>query len=153
MKLAGLIAGASALFVAVPALAEISVTDPYARSAMATAQTGAAFMTIENTGAADDRLVAARSDAADRVELHTHEETGDGVMRMREVEEGFVIPSGGAHALQRGGDHVMFLGLSQPFVQGKTVPVTLVFERAGEVELEIPVDLERMPAHGMNNGG
>ncbi|MDJ0823138.1 MAG: copper chaperone PCu(A)C [Paracoccaceae bacterium] len=144
---------ALAATLAMPALAgDIKINDPYARSAMPGAKSGAAFMTIENTGEADDRLIAARSDIAARVELHTHKDMGEGVMRMMEVEEGFVIPAGGAHALMRGGDHVMFMGLTQSLVQGEGVSVTLVFETAGEMEIEIPVDLERKPRHGMRHG-
>ena len=150
-----LAAGCAALALAGPALAEIAVTDAYARSAGAMAQSGAAFMVIENGGDTDDRLIAARSDAAERVELHTHIADENGVMRMREVEGGFAIPAGGSHVLARGGDHVMFLGLTAPFEQGATVPVTLVFEQAGEVAVEIPVDLDRQPMHGgaMGHGG
>ena len=51
--------------------------------------------------------------------------------------------AGGSHALKRGGDHVMFMGLSQPFEPGVTVPVVLEFEKAGEIRVEIPVDLDR----------
>ena len=152
MKIAALFAGAAALALAMPAWADITVSDAYARSAMATAKTGAAFMVIANTGAEDDRLVSAASDVADRVELHTHVDDGNGVMQMREVEEGFVVPAGGSHALARGGDHVMFLGLNRPFVQGETVTVTLVFEKAGEIVVDVPVDLERMPEQGIGHG-
>ncbi|MBY6004276.1 copper chaperone PCu(A)C [Salipiger bermudensis] len=147
-----ILAGAAALALSTPALAEIAVHDAYARSAMATAKTGAAFMVIENTGDSDDRLVSASSDAAMKVELHTHVADGNGVMKMMEVEEGFVIPAKGQHALARGGDHVMFMGLTGPFVQGETVTVTLTFEEAGEMVVEIPVDLERQPHHGMTHG-
>ena len=74
---------------------------------------------------------------------------GDGVMKMTHVEAGFAIPAGGSHALARGGDHVMFMGLAAPFEQGATVTVTLTFERAGEIEVAIPVDLERQQTdHG-----
>ncbi|WP_164658206.1 copper chaperone PCu(A)C [Tropicibacter sp. Alg240-R139] len=129
----------------------IMVKDAYARSATKTAKTGAAFMMIMNHGAEDDRLVDVKSDAAARVELHTHNENSDGVMQMLHVKEGFAIPAGEMHGLQRGGDHVMFMGLKAPFAQGDMIPVTLVFEKAGEVEIEVPVDLERKPqasAHG-----
>jgi periplasmic copper chaperone A len=126
----------------------IMVKDPYARSATATSKTGAAFMVIMNHSDQDDRLINATSDIAKRVELHTHQESGDGVMKMVHVEEGFEIPAGAMHALKRGGDHVMFMGLNAPLKQGDTVPVTLVFEKAGEVVVEIPVDLERKPATG-----
>lgn len=131
----------------------IRIEDPYARAASPTAKAGAAFMTIANHGAEDDRLIAASSEAAARVELHTHREGADGVMRMMHVAEGFVIPAGGAHALIRGGDHVMFMGLTAPFEQGATVKVTLSFEKAGDVEVEIPVDLHRKPAEGTMTHG
>lgn len=100
---------------------------------------GAAFMRIDNAGAADDRLVAAESDIAMRTELHTHVEDADGVMRMIEVEEGFAIPAGGAHMLARGGDHVMFMGVTRVPDEGETIMLTLTFEQAGPVVLEVPV--------------
>ena len=128
---------------AAPALAEITVSDAYARASRPDAPTGAAFMVIENDGDEDDRLVGVSSDAAARVGLHTHIADEGGVMRMREAEDGFAIPAGGSHALARGGDHVMFMGLSQPFEPGTTVPVVLEFEKAGEIRVEIKVDLDR----------
>ncbi|WP_412505143.1 copper chaperone PCu(A)C [Roseovarius sp. SYSU LYC5161] len=141
----------AALTLATPAwAAEITIEDPYARAAGVTAIAGAAFMTIHNESAIADRLVAARSDVAERVELHTHVADGD-VMRMIEVEEGFAIPAGEAHSLARDGDHVMFMGLRQPFEQGETITVTLTFEHAGEMTLEIPIDNDR-PATGMDGG-
>lgn len=138
---------------ALPALAaDITVEDAYARAASPMAKSGAAFMILHNAGATDDRLVSAASDAAMRVELHTHKATGDGVMQMMEVEDGFVVPAGGTHALARGGDHVMLMGLAQPMRQGDTITVTLTFETAGEITVEIPVDLERAPDPGMGHG-
>ena len=148
-----LAATAAATF-ALPALAGdmITIADPYARVATAMSKSGAAFMVLENHAAEDDRLVAATSDVAKRVELHTHKENADGVMQMIEVEEGFAIPAGGSHALARGGDHVMFMGLNRSLNHGDIVEVTLTFEKAGDVTLEIPVDLERKPMHGEMKG-
>lgn len=144
-----LAAGAAALF-ALPAFAEnkIMIHDAYARASGMSAMAGAAFFEIMNKGDEDDRLVSARSDVSKRVELHTHEEDANGVMKMVEVEEGFAIPAGGTYVLKRGGDHVMFMGLNQPFEDGATVNVTLVFEKAGEMSVDIPVDLKRMPKGG-----
>ncbi|EBA15490.1 hypothetical protein RSK20926_14771 [Roseobacter sp. SK209-2-6] len=128
--------------------AKIMVHDQYARVSAKASKSGAAFMEIMNMASEADQLIAARSDVAKRVELHTHMESGDGIMKMMHVEEGFAIPAGGMHKLQRGGDHVMFMGLNQSLEHGDTVKVTLVFQNAGEVEIEIPVDLERKPAEG-----
>ena len=134
------------------ALADITIEDPYARASGMGAIAGAAFMTIVNTGDEDDRLIAATSDVAQRVELHTHLIDANGVARMVEVEDGFAIPAGGSHALQRGGDHVMFMGLTDPFEQDDIVTVTFTFEKAGEMTVEIPVDLTRKPMKGMGHG-
>lgn len=130
------------------------VTDSYARSASANAKTGAAFITLMNMSGEDDRLVGVASPAAKRVELHTHIET-DGVMQMVHVEEGFPVAAGNMIEMQRGGQHVMFMGLVDGFEQGEMVPVTLTFEKAGEMDIMVPVDLERMPksGHGMMKHG
>lgn len=140
----------AAIVLAVPAFAEImiKVDDPYARVAGASATAGAAFMVIENAGDEADQLIEARSDVAKKVELHTHKENADGVMQMMHVKEGFAIPAGGKHMLMRGGDHVMFMGLNQKLKHGDTVSVTLVFEKAGEMTVDVPVDLERKAMHG-----
>lgn len=139
---------AAALALATPAFAEMRIADPYARAMGANAVTGAAFMVIENHAAADDRLVSAASEVAERVELHTHKADASGTMKMIHVPEGFAIPANGSHALERGGDHVMLLGLKRPLAQGDTFTVTLTFEKAGEVTVEVPVDLERKAGHG-----
>ncbi len=137
------LAAAAALSIASPALADIEIKDAYARAAMPTAMAGAAFMQIVNTGSEDDRLIAAASDVAKKVELHTHIAKGDGIMQMVEVEEGFPVAAGQTHMLKRGGDHVMFMGLNGPMNDGNTVTVTLTFEKAGDIVVDIPVDLKR----------
>ncbi len=126
----------------------IAVADAYARSG---AKSGAAFFTILNTGTVDDRLVGVSSDVARRTELHTHIMNDQGVMRMVHVEDGFAIPAGGEHQLARGGDHVMLMGLATPLEQGGTVTITLEFEVAGEISIEIPVDNDRKASHKHNH--
>ena len=142
------LAAFAALTLATPALAQqIAVHDPYARSASPMAKTGAAFMMIHNHGTADDRLIGAASPAAKMVQLHTHREE-DGVMKMVHVEDGFPLPADGEIVMERGGNHVMLMGLTEPFEQGKMIPLTLTFENSGEIEIEVPVDLERKAKHG-----
>lgn len=138
---------ACAAVCALPAVADdgFALRDAYMRVSGAMAQSGAAFMVIENHRAVDDRLIGVRSDAAARVELHTHTEDANGVMRMIQLEDGITIPAGAEHAMERGGDHVMFLGLTQPLEHGDVVEVTLTFETFGDISFEIPVDLERQP--------
>ncbi len=144
-----LVAAFIALITALPALAQdITVVDAYARSASPMAKTGAAFLVIENNTGAADRLIGVASPAAKLVQLHAHVENEQGVMSMKHVKEGFALPAGGMIMMQRGGGHVMFMGLTAPFEQGKMVPLTLIFEKAGEVEVDVPVDLERKPGEG-----
>ena len=148
-------AGLSILALSSTAQAEIEIVDPYARASSPMAMAGAAFFEIRNTGDEDDRLVAVRADVSNKAELHTHIDAGNGVMQMREVEDGIAVPAGGSHLLQRGGDHVMFMGLTTRFEQGLTFPVTLVFEKAGEITIDVPVDLDREDAmqHGSMGSG
>ncbi len=148
------VAAAAVVSFALPAFAEgIMVDDPYARVSTKMSKSGAAFMTIRNHTGEDDRLIGAASDVAQKVELHTHIADGEGVMKMVHVEEGFAIPAGESHALARGGDHVMFLGLNHGLAHGDMVDVTLTFEKAGDVQVQIPVDLERKPDHAAEGHG
>ncbi len=137
------------------AMGPVMIHDAYARASTPTAKSGAAFMMIMNEGEMPDRLIAVASPVAQRVELHTHKEDDAGVMRMVEIEGGIEIPAGGTAMLERGGQHVMFMGLTEPFTDGTLIQVTLTFEQAGEVMVEIPVDLTRKPkagGHGDHTG-
>lgn len=115
----------------------LRITAPWTR-AMGAGGTGVGYMAIRNTGGAPDRLVAARSPAARVVELHTHIRDGD-VMRMRPVQA-IDLPAGQEVRLAPGGLHLMLIQLAAPLRQGERVPVTLVFERAGEVEVQLAVE-------------
>ncbi len=147
---------ATATLFALPALAQdsIHIDAPYARTMGGMGASGAVFFQIMNHGATDDRLIDAKSDVAKKVELHTHKDDGNGVMQMLHVPEGFAIPAGGSHALARGGDHVMLMGLNTELKDGDMVSVTLVFEQAGEVVIEAPVDNARKGMEaGMDHSG
>lgn len=122
------------------------VHDAYARLG---AMSGGVFFMIHNNTATDDRLVGARTDLARKVELHTHKEDAAGVMAMVEIEGGVALPSGEMHAFERGGDHVMLMGLTAELKDGDVIPLTLVFESGAEVALEVPVDNVRKPGAGM----
>jgi copper(I)-binding protein len=146
-----LMAAAAAASLVMPAFAgDIVIEGAYARASGKSAKSGAAFMMIKNTGTENDRLIKATSSASKRLETHTHIMTDDGIMQMREVEEGFEIPAKGMHMLQRGGDHLMFMGLNGPMNDGDVLSVTMTFEKAGEITVKIPVDLKRKPAKMMH---
>ncbi len=141
-------ASAALLAFTTPLLADgIMIKDAYVRSSTPSSPTGAAFMMLMNHTDQDDRLIAATSDVAKRVELHTHTSDDNGVMKMHEIEGGIALPAGGMHAMKRGGDHVMFMGLDAPLEQGSEITVTLTFEKAGDIEVQIPVDHERKAGH------
>lgn len=131
----------------------IVAQDAYARASRPNAPTGAVFLMLMNHTDQDDRLLSVQSDAAKRVELHTHIDKGEGVMQMTQIEDGIAIPAGGSHRMKRGGDHVMLMGLTQSLVHGETVTVTFEFEKAGEFIVEIPVDNERKPATNEGHSG
>jgi len=151
MSLKSLLAAAALSVSALPALAEdakLMIMDPYARASTPSSKSGAIFLEVMNAGPAD-RLVGASTPAAGRTMLHTHQEDANGVMKMIHVDEGFEVPEGGTLQLKRGGKHVMLMGLTGPLEQGDTVPLTLIFEQAGEISVDVPVDLKRKPGgHG-----
>ena len=129
---------------ALPALAQdITIEDAYARSMGGIGASGAVFFDIKNAGTEADRLVSAASDVAKMMELHTHKQDAAGVMQMIAVPEGFEVPAGADHLLARGGDHVMLMGLTREIADGDMVTLTLTFEKAGEVTVEVPVDNKR----------
>jgi hypothetical protein len=125
----------------------VTVTSPWTRAAGAGA-TGVGYMTLRNPGPAADRIVSARTPAARTVELHTHIREGD-VMRMRPVPA-IDLPPGQEVRLAPSGLHLMLIGLTAPLRQGERVPVTLVLERGGEIQLELSVEAAgaRGPAGG-----
>lgn len=98
--------------------------------------TAAAYVRIEGAGT-DDHLIDARTDVADRVEIHTHVEH-NGVMTMTRIES-LAIPANGASALAPGGDHLMLIGLRRPLMPGETVALTLVFEKGSEINAAFEV--------------
>ncbi len=120
-------------------LGTLRIDDPWARATPATAKAGGGYLVIRNTGATADRLVSARSPAADKAEVHEMKMEGS-VMRMRELDHGLDIPAGGTVTLAPGGLHVMLMGLKAPLKLGTKVPLTLVFEKAGSIDVELDVE-------------
>jgi copper(I)-binding protein len=115
----------------------ITITGAFSRATLPNAPVGAGYFTIENTGDAD-RLVSATSEVTPTVELHNME-TVDGMMKMIHLPDGIDVPAGGAVSLAPGGLHVMFIGPNQPFKEGECVAVTLNFEKAGPLDVQLVV--------------
>src|SRR6266404_1619290 len=120
-------------------LGALEIGQPWTRATPPTAPSGGGFLTITNTGTTPDRLLAVKSPAADKVEIHEMKMDGN-VMRMRELEKGLEIPPGATVELKPGSFHIMFMGLKAPFAKDTKVPLTLVFEKAGSIVVELPVE-------------
>lgn len=114
----------------VSTLGPLEIDTPWARASVGTARPGAAYVTIRNTGDEPDRLMGIETPVAARPEVHGMEKEG-GVMKMRPAGP-LEIPPGGEVRLEPGGRHVMLMQLQQPLEEGDQVPLTLVFEKAGD---------------------
>lgn len=119
-------------------LGDLEITGAFTRATLPNAPVAGGYLTISNTGTADDRLVSASTPAAGMSQIHEMKMEGD-VMKMNELPEGLVIPAGGSVSLAPGGYHLMFMDLAGPLVEGGSITVTLTFEKAGTVDVEIPV--------------
>lgn len=129
---------------------DLELSGAFTRATLPNAPVGGGYVTITNKGDEADRLVSAQSSFSPDVQIHEMAVVND-VMQMQQLPEGLDIPAGETVTLAPGGLHMMFMNISQPFVQGETVPVTLVFEKAGEVEIELAV--QAFGASGMNTSG
>ena len=130
---------------------DLEIGAAWARAMLAGQKAAGAYLTVTNTGAEADRLVGGASARAGKVEVHTMEVVND-VMTMRPVEGGLDIPAGGTVELKPGGIHVMLMDVATPFAEGETVPVTLTFEKAGNVELSLPVRAVKGAGGGAGHG-
>ena len=124
--------------------AQVQIENAWSRATAPGAKVGAGYFTIRNQSAAPDRLVGASSPAAARVETHIIEKQGD-VLRMREVK-GYEVPAKGSFELKPGGPHLMLVDIKAPLKEGDRVPLTLKFEKAGEVKIELGVRALGAPA-------
>ena len=139
---------ASVLFVALlcaaPARAQevkagdLVITQAWTRATPNGAKIGGGFLTIENKGSTPDRLIGGSTDAASKIEVHEMA-MKDGVMTMRPLDNGLTIDAGKTVKLAPGGYHLMMFDLKDQLKQGDTVPVTLKFEKAGEVIVSLAV--------------
>lgn len=118
-------------------IGSIAIDHPFARATVAGQAAGGGFMTMTNAGPTD-RLLSVSGTLAKAVELHSMSMEGD-VMRMREVPS-IELPTGKTVALKPGGLHMMFVGLKAPLKVGDSHPITLRFEKAGVVTVDVKVE-------------
>jgi periplasmic copper chaperone A len=155
---AALIALSSALVLAGHAtaadykLGTLQITEPWARATPKGADSGAAYLTVTNTGAAIEKLSCVSSDAAAQCQIHEMTMEGN-VMKMRPVEGGLPIKPGETITLKPGGYHVMLVNLKAPLQQGQTVEATMKTDDGSTVQVEFPVAAIGAPAPGNATGG
>ncbi len=136
---------------------DLMIVDPWSKASIGKAKAGAAYFELVNNGEAVDRLIAVKTDAAKRPELHTHMMENN-VMKMRQVD-GIEVAPGTPTVLKPGGPHVMLMGLKAPLKEGEMLALTLTFEKAGDVNVMVPILSARArgPAGsdhvGHNHGG
>ncbi len=128
----------------------VTVAHPWARATPGGATVGVAFMEIKTEPGTADRLLSASSPAAGRVEIHTHIKDGD-VMKMRRIDSVDLEP-GKSRVLKPSGEHIMMFDLKQPLKEGELIKLTLIFEKAGAIEVEGAVEpVGAMGPHGMDS--
>lgn len=118
---------------------DLTISGAFTRATNPGAPVGGGYFTITNEGNTDDRLIEVLGNVSDRVEIHEMAVVND-IMTMRELPEGLAIPAGETVSLAPGGFHLMFMSLNTAFVEGETVDVVLVFERAGHVPVSLKVE-------------
>jgi copper(I)-binding protein len=117
---------------------DLVITQAWSRATPGGAKVAGGYLTIENKGAAPDRLVGGAADIAGKFEVHEMA-MKDGVMTMRMLDKGLAIEPGKTVKLAPGGYHVMLMDLKGSLKQGEAVPVTLEFEKAGKVKVTFDV--------------
>jgi copper(I)-binding protein len=118
---------------------DLVIEHPYARATAAVQKNGAVYMVIRNRGNEPERLLAVRTVEAQSAGLHSSTINAEGIARMQPVET-LEIPPGSETKLTPAGLHIMLVGLKTRLFEGTIFPMTLAFERAGEVELEVMVE-------------
>lgn len=115
----------------------VTIERPWARDSAGRTRSGVAYLTIVNGGVARDRLLKVTSPSARSAALHRSVRR-DGIARMRPVPSVEIAP-GESVVLEPGGLHIMLMGLTAPLKQGQSISLSLVFERAGEFDIEVEV--------------
>ena len=137
LALAALLLAAAAAFAHNHEKGDIQVRHPWSRATPAGAKVAVGYMEIRNHGKQPDRLLSATTPVAQRVEMHITRQEGE-VMKMREVKS-FEVAARERYELRPGGSHLMLVDIVRPLKKGERFPMRLVFERAGELQIELEV--------------
>ena len=125
----------------------IQVENAWGRSLPTVVTSGEFYMTIHNSGRQADRLVGGSSPACGMVMLYEGYHSPQGAMGMRPVPgDAIEVPPEGLVELKAGGLHVMCMGKKQDFTPGLSLPLTLHFERSGEVTVQVRIGTGATPS-------
>lgn len=116
---------------------QVHITHPWSREMPPVAPTAAVYFVVHNKGAESDRLLSVATPHAGKAEMHEHLHA-DGVMKMQQVQS-VEIPANGEVEFAPMGYHVMLFNLKQQAKEGERFPLTLTFEKAGQLEVEVAV--------------
>ena len=116
----------------------IKLSPPWSLELPPVVPNGAAYLSIHNQGHHEDRLIRVTTPIAKQAQLHSHIEK-NGVMRMQAIEDGMAVPAQGIATFAPGGNHIMLMKLNEPLTTGMRYPMTLHFERAGAITVEVEV--------------
>jgi copper(I)-binding protein len=130
----------------------IEIKHPWSRATPKGASVAGGYMKLINTGATPDRLIGGSTEIAGKFEIHEMS-MDNGVMKMRPLANGVEIKPGETVEFKPGGYHLMFVGITQPVVQGKRVKGTLEFEKAGKVDVEYAIEPIGGTPKGEGGGG
>ena len=119
-------------------IGDLTVNHPIARASAPGARVGGGYVKIHNNGTTADRLIGGEAAFAGKVEIHEMKMENN-IMRMRPLEDGLVIPAGGMVTLAPGTNHIMFMKLREPLKQGAEHKATLIFEKAGRIEVTFQI--------------
>ncbi len=131
----------------------LEITHPWSRATPGGAKVAGGYVAVTNNGSAPDTLLSAVADSiSGKAEIH-EVSMKDGVMSMKRLPAGLVIPAGGTVKLKPGSYHIMFLELKQPLKKGDTFPGSLTFQKAGKVDVNFTVEATGATAPSMSMPG
>ncbi|MBI4183212.1 MAG: copper chaperone PCu(A)C [Proteobacteria bacterium] len=131
------LAGAAGVAAQSARVGEIAIEDASVETAVGRGAVAVAVMRITNGAEVNDRLYEASSPLARAVELVSTEST-DAIALSRQVRA-IPVPSGTSVMLRRGGAYLLLVGLVRPLAKGDRVPLRLLFEEAGTIEVKAVV--------------
>ncbi len=120
-------------------IGDIEILHPWTRETAIGIKVGSGYLYIINHGNIPDRLISVSTKGVQTTEIHSMAVVND-IMKMEKMHHGIEIPGNGEVTLKPGGDHIMFMGLSQPFKRGDKISAKLTFEKAGTIDVEFSVN-------------